>query len=128
MRTMKIICAPASFKECLSAAQVAGAMVAGVRQVDPSIECDVCPMGDGGEGTMDALVNAAGGAFRQHAVADPLGKPVQARWALINGGRGAVVELAEASGLALVPLETRDPTRTTTFGTGQLIEAAARAG
>lgn len=125
---MKIVCAPDSFKECLTAIEVAQAMAAGVRKADPAIECDVCPIGDGGEGTMDALVSAAGGEFRQYLVTDPLGNQITARLGLIDGGRCAIVELAEASGLALVPPGRRDPTRTTTFGTGQLIQHAARLG
>jgi glycerate kinase len=121
---MKIVCAPASFKECLTARQVAEAMAVGVRQADPAIECDVCPIGDGGEGTSEALVAAAGGSFLEFPVTGPLGQPITARIGLIDDGRCAIVELAEASGLALVPVDQRDPTRTTTFGTGQLIARA----
>src|SRR5262245_53072281 len=92
-------------------------MQAGMRRADPSIECDLCPLGDGGEGTLDALVSALGGRMEQASVLGPLGHPLQASYGLCRGGELAVIELAQASGLGLVPPSLRDPTKTTTFGT-----------
>jgi glycerate kinase len=85
-------------------------------------------MADGGEGTLDALVSATGGEIRALDVLGPLGKPVRARFGLLGDGRTAVLEMASASGLALVPTDQRDPSRTTTWGTGELLLAAAAAG
>lgn len=85
-------------------------------------------MADGGEGTVDALVAATDGQLRTSRVIGPLGEPVDARWALLDNGRTAVIEMAEAAGLARVPEDRRDPTRTTTYGVGQLIAAALEAG
>jgi glycerate 2-kinase len=86
------------------------------------------PVADGGEGTVDALVAAAHGRFGRATVTDPLGRSVEAPFGLIDGGRTGVVELAAASGLTLVPKDFRDPRVTSTFGFGQLLEAARRSG
>ena len=154
---MKVVIAPDSFKECLPAAEVAAALARGVLKVVPDAQIDLCPMADGGEGTVAAMVAATGGEFRTADVFGPLGEPVRARFGLLGrhfgavlpgelgvsaavdmaegagGGdssdaRTAVVEMAAASGLGLVPPGRRDPRRTTTFGTGQLIMAALDAG
>jgi len=91
---------------------------------------DECPIADGGEGTVEALVRATTGEFRTSRVCDPLGRPTDARWGLLGGQDTptAVVEVAAASGLTLLDEGERDATRTSTFGTGQLIDAAAQAG
>ena len=120
-----ILVAPDSFKGTLSAAKVAHALAQGLR--DGGEEAHELPIGDGGEGTMDALVAVLGGEFRTKTVSDPLGRPVKARFALLPDGR-AVVETAEASGLALIAEEERDPWAASTRGTGELIVAAAEAG
>jgi len=86
------------------------------------------PVADGGEGTVDALVAAAGGRFFKAAVTDPIGRPVEASFGIIDRGRTGVVELAAASGLTLLPKALRDPRITTTYGFGQLLEAARRSG
>jgi glycerate kinase len=86
------------------------------------------PVGDGGEGTMDALVSALGGELRSATVSDPLGRPVEARFGLVDGGRTGVVEMAEASGLKLVAEDERDAFAASTRGTGELIAAAVGAG
>jgi len=127
---MKIVIAPDSFKESLSAAQVARALAEGARCACPAAEIDLCPMADGGEGTVDAMVAATGGTTQTVQVCGPLGEPVRARFGLLGGGGppAAVIEMAAASGLALVPAGRRDPLRTTTFGTGQLVLAALEAG
>ncbi|MFW6059055.1 MAG: glycerate kinase [Phycisphaeraceae bacterium] len=125
---MRIICAPDSFKESLTARDAADAMARGIRRTLPDADVDCCPVADGGEGTVDALVAATDGTLRRTRVTGPLGEPVEATWGLLGETPGeprtAVIEMAAASGLPLVPEDKRDPTRTTTFGTGQLIRAA----
>lgn len=123
-----VLCAPDKFKESVSALEAAQAMAAGAQAADTRVQADVCPVGDGGEGTLDSLIAALGGSIERAKVLGPLGEPRQARYGLAADGRTGIVELAEASGLALVPPDRRDPTRTTTFGTGQLIARLARRG
>ena len=94
----------------------------------PAAAIDVAPMADGGEGTVEALVAATGGSFREAVVAGPLGEPVRARFGMLGDGHTAVLEMAAASGLALVPRDRRDPSRTSTRGTGELLLAAVEAG
>ena len=151
---MKIVIAPDSFKETLTAARVAAAIGAGVLKAVPDAIVDLCPMADGGEGTVDAMVWATGGRLLSADVFDPLGAPIRAHLGMLGRRTGtalpgevgllaamaasgeeaagdsgvAVIEMAAASGLELIPPEMRDPTRTTTFGTGQLILAALDAG
>lgn len=131
---MRIVIAPDKFKGSLSAVEVAGAMARGVEAVLPRAETVTCPMADGGEGTVDAIAGATGAEVRLVRVAGPLrGQEVEAAWAYLPGtGRGgpatAIVEMAQASGFSLVPERDRDPTITTTLGTGQLILAAMDAG
>ena len=125
---MKIVIAPDSFKGCLSAAQVCEAIQAGIRAADADITCEKVPLADGGEGTVDALVRATGGRFISAVVEGPLGEPVEAQFGILGDQETAVIEMAAASGLPLIPEEQRDPTRTTTYGTGQLIAAALDAG
>jgi glycerate kinase len=119
-----LVC-PDKFKGSLDAADVAAAMRAGLERAGID-EIRTLPLADGGEGTLDALVAALGGSRRTATVTGPLGDPVDAEWALLPGGV-AVVEMAKASGLALVP-RVRDPLRASTRGTGELIGAAIRAG
>jgi glycerate kinase len=121
-----VLVAPDSFKGTLAAAEVAAAVAAGIR--DRGLEAHELPVADGGEGTMDALLAALGGEVRTATVADPLGRPVEAEYALIDGRERAVVEMARASGLGLVAEEERDPFAATTRGTGELIAAAAADG
>ena len=127
-RPLRVLCAPDSFKGTLSAAEVAWAMRQGVLRAGPSMEVDICPIADGGEGTLDALMPALRGQILQLDVTGPLGEIVTARYGVAAEARTGVVELAEASGLPLVPPAMRDPTRTTTYGTGQLVAAARDAG
>jgi len=126
--TMKIIIAPDSFKGSLTALQACEAMVAGIAQVDASIACVSVPMADGGEGTVQSLVDATGGELRPVIARGPLGEPVEACYGLLGDGATAVIEMAAASGLPLVPPAQRNPLRTTTYGTGELIRAALDAG
>ena len=121
---MKVVIAPDSYKGCLSALEVAKAMERGVLSVFPSAEVRKIPIADGGEGTVAALVTATNGQLRQTEVTDPLGNKIIAHWGVLGDGRTAVIEMAAASGLPLVPKEKRDPRVTTTNGTGELIKAA----
>jgi len=118
--------APDSFKGTFSAVEAAGAIAAGVRAA--GAEAEELPIGDGGEGTMDALAAALGGEPRSAMVSDPLGRQVEAGFVLLSDGRTAVVEMAQASGLSRVEEGERDAWRASTLGTGELIVAAVRAG
>ncbi|MGA9925899.1 MAG: glycerate kinase [Isosphaeraceae bacterium] len=125
---MRVVIAPDKFKGSLTALEAAEAMARGLSRVDPSAEIDRVPMADGGEGTVAALVAATGGSYRTVTVTGPLGDPVVASFGLLGDGRTAVLEMASASGLWLVPPALRDPLRATTRGTGQLLLAALKAG
>ncbi len=125
---MKIVIATDSFKETLTSAQAGRAIRDGARRVWPTADVTVIPIADGGEGTVDALLDARGGQRRQLTTRGPLGDPVTAEFALVDGGRTAVIEAAASSGLGLVRVEDRNPTRTSTFGTGQEMAAALDAG
>ena len=124
---MRVVFAPDSFKECLTAGEVAAAMARGWLAVDPQAECICVPMADGGEGTLDALLASRGGQRLQAWVEGPLGEPVQADWGLLADGT-AIIEVAAASGLALVEPARRDVLRASSYGTGQLIGEALRQG
>ena len=125
---MRVVIAPDKFKGSLTALEAAEAMARGLSRVDSSAEIDRVPMADGGEGTVAALVAATGGSYRTVTVTGPLGEPVAASFRLLGDGRTAVLEMASASGLWLVPPALRDPLRATTRGTGQLLLAALEAG
>src|SRR5262245_53080399 len=124
---MRVLVCPDKFKGSLTAREAAEAIARGVRAALPSCEVDLLPLADGGEGTLDVLVGVTRGCIETARVTGPLGQGVDARWGMLPRGR-AVIEMAEASGLALVPVRERDPSRTTTFGTGELIRAALDAG
>ncbi|MCP3905494.1 MAG: glycerate kinase [Planctomycetes bacterium] len=126
--TMRVLCAPDSFKETLSAADAAAALAAGAEQAGAGVIAQRVPVADGGEGTLDILAPTMDAVVHAATVTGPRGQPVAARYAVQRAGPNAIVELAEASGLALVPVDDRDPTRTTTYGTGELIVRAAGAG
>lgn len=121
---MKIMIAPDSFKESLSTVEVVDSIARGIKKVKPGADIIKVPMADGGEGTVQALTAGAGGEIFQEKVTGPLGDEVEAFFGILGEGRTAVIEMAAASGLPLVPEEKRDPTRTTTLGTGELIAAA----
>lgn len=128
---MKIVVAPDKFKGSLSAADAAAAIARGVRRAWPGAEIRQVPVADGGEGTMRALVKATRGTVVRRKVVGPLAKPVVAELGILGGQssqRTAVVEMAAASGLKLVPPHKRNPLITTTYGTGQLIRAAIELG
>jgi glycerate 2-kinase len=119
--TPLIILAPDSFKESLTAQQVCVAMQAGLEQVFPDARYVHVPMADGGEGTVQSLVDATGGTVRRAWVTGPLGEAVEAAFGILGDGETAVIEMAAASGLELVPSADRDVRRATTYGTGELI-------
>jgi glycerate kinase len=124
-----ILVAPDSFKGTMTAVEVANAIGRGLRQAGRPV--DLCPVADGGEGTLEALREAFGGEPRAVAVSDPLGREIEASFVLVDGDRGrklAIVEMAAASGLALVSAGERDAFAASTFGTGQLIAAAIEQG
>ena len=121
---MKIVIAPDSFKESLSALDVALHIREGFRAVYPDADYVVLPVADGGEGTVDALVAATGGRRITRRVVGPLGDEVEAFYGVTGDGDAAVIEMAAASGLELVPPDARNPLVTTTFGVGELIRAA----
>ncbi len=124
-----VLVAPDSFKGTLTAAEVADAIGRGLEAAGRPV--DLCPVADGGEGTLDALLRALDGDRRTASVSDPLGRPVEAPFGIGEGARGQVlgiVETAAASGLGLIDAAERDPFAASTFGTGQLILAAIDAG
>jgi len=121
---MKVLVAPDSFKGSLSAGAVAQAIAEGLRLVWPDAVIEQVPMADGGEGTVDALVAATAGRKRSITATGPLGETVEATFGLLGDGRTAVLEMASASGLPLVPPRQKNPLRTTTYGTGQVMAAA----
>ncbi|MGR3885475.1 glycerate kinase [Pseudomonas sp. 1152_12] len=125
---MKIIIAPDSFKDSLSAAGVAQAIAEGLAQVWPHAQLVQCPMADGGEGTVDSVLAACNGELRDQTVQGPLGDKVQARWGWLADSHTAIIEMAEASGLQLVRRGLRDACSSSTYGTGELIRAALDAG
>ena len=125
---MKIIIAPDSFKDSLSAEGVAQAIASGLAQVWPDAQLIQCPMADGGEGTVDSVLAACNGQLSHQNVRGPLGAAVEAHWGWLADSRTALIEMAEASGLQLVPPGQRDACKTSTYGTGELIRAALDVG
>lgn len=125
---MRVLVAPDKFRGTLTAAQAARAIAAGWRRARPDDDVVEVPMADGGEGTLDAMVDGLRGERRTTRVSGPLGDPVDAGYGMVPGPSGptAIVEMARASGLELIAEARRDPKRTTTRGTGELIDAALR--
>ncbi len=125
---MKIVIAPDSYKESLSATEVAQAIEKGFREIFPDAQYVSVPVADGGEGTVEAMIAATNGTVHTARVTDPLGKHVEACWGMSGDGKTAFIEMAAASGLALVPPELRNPLITTSRGTGELILHALEQG
>ncbi|MCY8090222.1 glycerate kinase [Bacillus sonorensis] len=125
---MKIVIAPDSFKESLSSLEAAVSIEKGFKAVLPDAEYIKIPVADGGEGTVRALVDATGGEMIYKKATGPLGTPVNAAYGLLGDGKTAVIEMAEASGLHLVPPKLRNPLLTTSRGTGELILDAVEKG
>jgi glycerate kinase len=123
---MRVVIAPDKFKDCLTAPKIADAIARGIRSVRPDAQLDLCPMADGGEGTVEALVAATHGRIERRRVTGPLPEmKVDAPFGILGDGITAVVEMSAASGLALLAPQDRNPLNTTTFGTGELLVAAA---
>lgn len=125
---MKIVIAPDSYKESLSALEVANAIEQGFREIWPDADYVKLPVADGGEGTVEAMVAATAGRIVDVDVTGPLGKTVTAFFGLSGDERTAFIEMAAASGLEQVPVALRDPLKTTSWGTGELIRHALDAG
>lgn len=124
---MKIVIAPDSYKGSVSAVAVADAMERGVRKVFPNAEVVKIPIADGGEGTVETMIEASGGTWVEETVVGPLGEPVKAGWGIMGDGETGVIEMAAASGLPLVG-DRKNPLITTTYGTGELILSALNRG
>ena len=121
---MKILIAPDSFKESLTSIEVADYLKEGFKKADKNFEITKLPLADGGEGTVKSLVAATDGKIMKKEVTDPLGNKVEAIYGILGDGKTGVIEMATASGLPLVPKDKRNPLKTTTYGTGELIKAA----
>lgn len=122
---MKVICAPDSFKESLSAVEAAHAMAVGVRRAAPDADIDKCPVGDGGEGTLESLLESVGGQYVTAQCSNVFGQPIEARFGVLEGDGTAFVESAATIGLATIPPGERDVMRSSSYGVGQLIMSAA---
>ena len=122
-----IVIAPQEFKGSLTAIEIARAIEVGVLRAFPDAATVLAPVADGGDGTLQALVDSSGGRIESATVTGPLGDGVVAEWGALGDGKTAVIEMARSSGLALVDLEARDPRRATTRGVGELIAAALNA-
>ena len=122
-KDLVIVLAPDSFKESMTAKEVCEAMERGIRKANSQIRCIHVPMADGGERTMQSLLDATGGRVYSKEVGGPLGNNVVAEYGILGNGEIGVIEMASASGIHLVDSEKRNPLITTTFGTGQLIKA-----
>tara|TARA_R110002049_G_scaffold34069_6_gene111598 strand:+ start:3510 stop:4643 length:1134 start_codon:yes stop_codon:yes gene_type:complete len=121
---MNVLLCPDSFKDALSAQDAAAAMARGVKRAIPSAQVQACPLADGGEGSLDALIAATGAERRQLDVHDALGRPRKATWGWLSDQRTAFIELAEASGLQHLTADERNALHTSTFGVGELLLAA----
>ena len=124
---MKFLFASDAFKGSLTSARIAELLEKAAKEVFADCECSSVTVADGGEGTVDAVVAAGNGRYVTACVHDPLMNPVTATYGVLDGGR-AVIEMAAASGLPLVPVPLRNPLNTTTFGTGELIRHALDSG
>ena len=121
---MKVVIAPQGFKGGISGLEAAQAIARGVAAAVPDAETVLAPVADGGDGTLNALVDATGGQVFNQTVTGPLGQPLEAQWGVMGDGNTAVIEMARASGLALVPQRRRNPRITTTVGTGEILKEA----
>ncbi|MBB1079331.1 glycerate kinase [Limosilactobacillus sp. STM2_1] len=121
---MKFLIAPDSFKGSLTAKEAANAIAMGIMRIFPQADYEIIPMADGGEGTVQSLVDATGGKIMTANVHNPLGKIVRAKYGLLGNSRTAVIEMAAASGIQYLNKETKNPMITSTYGTGELIRAA----
>jgi glycerate 2-kinase len=125
---MKIIIAPNAFKDCLSSPEVANAIEAGIKKVLPSAKTEKIPVADGGDGLIDVLLEPLNGKIINTFVTGPRYKKTNSEFFYSQNTHIAVIEMAKASGLALLKNSERDVTQTTTFGTGELIAEALNLG
>lgn len=125
---MKFVLAPDSFKESMTSMEACLAMERGIKKVFKDAECIKVPMADGGEGTVDALVNATEGKFIEIEVTNPIGKKIKAKYGILGDSKTAVIEMAKASGIELINRKERNPYVTTTYGTGEFIKDAVNRG
>ena len=121
---LRIVISPQAFKHSIGAREAALAIQRGVLRAAPDADTILIPVADGGDGTLAALIDTTGGSYREATVTGPLGDALIARWGVMGDGETAVIEMALASGLALIPDDRRDPRRATTHGTGELMRAA----
>ena len=124
----KVVLAPQGFKESLSGMEIAEAMAIGVKSVWPEAETVLIPVADGGDGTLQALVDSSGGEVRSAEVEDPIGRTIESQWGALGNGTTAVIEVASAVGLARLGQDERDVRNASTFGVGQLFIEALDAG
>ncbi len=125
---MNIVIAPDSFKDCLSAADVAKYLVKGIKRVDRDANIRMIPLADGGEGFVQTMISAIGGKTQSLTVSDPLGREILGFYGILNDGRTAVIEMAAASGIEHLSKEERSPLLTSTYGTGELVKDAMAKG
>ena len=124
MKIKKILLSPQEFKESLSGYQVASAMKEGILRVDPLVNIEISPVADGGDGTLKTMVDVTNGNIVEETVENPLGDQIQAEWGKLGTSQTAVIEMARASGLALLKENEKSALKTTTYGTGQLFKSA----
>lgn len=125
---MKVLIAMDSFKGSLSSIESSTAIAAGIKEVYPHADIEVLPLADGGEGTVEALVNATDGTLVTIPVTGPLNETVKATYGMLGDGKTAVIEVAEACGLPLVPYGERNPLKATSYGVGEIISDAIEKG
>lgn len=121
---MKVVIAIDSFKGSLSSLEAGHAAAKGIQRVFPEAEIEVCPLADGGEGTVETLIDGLGGTIRRPVVTGPLGERITGRYGILEDGSTAVMEMADAAGITLVPSDRRNPLNTTTYGVGEMIQDA----
>ena len=124
MKIKKILLSPQEFKESLSGYEVASAMKEGILRVDPLVNIEISPVADGGDGTLKTMVDVTNGNIVEETVENPLGDQIQAEWGKLGTSQTAVIEMARASGLALLKENKKSALKTTTYGTGQLFKSA----
>jgi glycerate kinase len=125
---MKIIIAPNSFKGSLDAFKVAKSIERGLKKSTLDVKCELFPIADGGDHTLEVFSNWLGGAIHKTEVSDPIGKKIVTEWLMLDSGTTAVIEMAKASGIILIPEEKLNPLKASSFGTGQLIKSAIEKG
>jgi len=124
MKIKKILLSPQEFKESLSGYEVASAMKEGILRVDPLVNIEISPVADGGDGTLKTMVDVTNGNIVEETVENPLGDQIKAEWGKLGTSQTAVIEMARASGLALLKENEKSALKTTTYGTGQLFKSA----